>query len=475
LELKELLAALRAGWIFPIVGSLLGGLVALAFSLWQTPLYTSTTELFVSTTQAGTAADAFVSSQFSQSRVTSYARLVSGTEVAARVVDRLNLDMSPDELRRKVTATPVTDTVLIDVSVTDVSAERAQRIAVAVGEEFSGLVNQLETPQGSGPSPVRVTVTEPPVKAVSPSSPQTPQNTGLGLLVGAVLGGGLALIRARLDRSVKDLDDIQALTGAPVIGAVFQSERLDTHHTIDLAHDVRAIEDYRLLTTHLQFLDIEEPVKVIMVSSALPSEGRTTAVVNLGMVLAEAGCKVTIVDADLRRPMVAEFLGLAEGAGLTDVLRGEADVSDVVRYRANDLRVITSGSARPGLSPQLISSSVRSVLDKLRAENDFVLVDAPPLLPVADATGLSVLMDGVVLSVRYGSTHWDQLRQAGASLERVGARTLGVVLNIVPPNAQLATAFGHGRRYSGPSLPPFVKASKGRRGAHSERLGQRVV
>jgi receptor protein-tyrosine kinase len=256
------------------------------------------------------------------------------------------------------------------------------------------------------------------------------------------------MLRYRLDRTVKDPDAAAAVAGAPVIGTVLRDDALDKQHTIDRLPNTRTAEDYRQLRNNLQFLKVDEPPKVIMVTSALPSEGKTTAVVNLGLTLADAGRRVTIVEADLRKPKVTRYLGMVGGVGLTNVLSGSADVEDVIqKHGAGDLYVIAAGPTPPNPGELLTSSHMFSLLDGLRAKNDFVLVDAPPLLPVADSTGLSVYMDGVLLSVRYGSTRRDQLQQAAATLERVGATTLGVILNIVPPKAELATAYGYGYSY----------------------------
>lgn len=448
MELREVLVALRVSWWLPLIGLLVGAASGLVLSLLQTPKYTSQTQLFVSVSGTESTSEAFQGSQFSQERVSSYARLVAGEELAGRVVDRLGLEEAPVTISDQIAATVVTDTVLIDVTVTDPSAERAQLIADAVGDEFTSFVTELESTEGGGASPVQVRVTDEPEVAETPSSPQPSRNVALGALVGLLLGTGLAILRARLDRTVKDPDDVVELAGAPVIGTVLRDEALEKQHTIDRASTTRTAEDYRQLRTNLQFLNVDEPPKVIMVSSALPSEGKTTAVVNLGLALADAGRKVTIVEADLRKPKVTRYLGMVGGVGLTNILAGTADLEEVVqRYGSGELSVIAAGPTPPNPGELLASSHMFSLLDKLRAENDFVLVDAPPLLPVADSTGLSVFMDGVLLSVRYGSTRKEQLQQAAATLERVGAKTLGVILNIVPPKAELATAYGYGYSY----------------------------
>jgi receptor protein-tyrosine kinase len=133
---------------------------------------------------------------------------------------------------------------------------------------------------------------------------------------------------------------------------------------------------------------------------------------------------------------------------LTNLLAGTAEVDEVIQaYGQGGLSVIAAGPTPPNPGELLASSHMAELLAQLRRTNDYVLIDAPPLLPVADSSGLAVHTDGVLLSVRYGATTRDQLAEAAATLDRVGARTLGVILNIVPPKAQTATAYGYGYSY----------------------------
>ncbi|WP_369255668.1 polysaccharide biosynthesis tyrosine autokinase [Geodermatophilus amargosae] len=447
-------AALRRAWWLPVLGALVGGAVALAVSLLQTPVYTASTQLFVSTTNAGTTSDAFQGSQFSEERVASYARLLTGEELARRVIDELGLDTSPASLREEVVATPVPDTVLIDVSVTDPDPQQAQDIAAAVGSEFRDLVSELETPPGTSSSPVRVLVVEPPDLPTSPTSPQTARSTVIGVLAGLLLGAAAALVRVRLDRSVRDRDQVTALTGAPVLGVVPRDLELEKSHLIDRQNTTGGAEAFRQLRTNLQFISPDEPPRVIMVTSAVPGEGKTTLAVNLAVVLAEAGTQVILVEADLRRPRVTRYLGLVGGVGLTNILAGTATIDEVVQRYGDHLAVIGAGPTPPNPGELLSSSLMSSFLDDLRAKNDIVLVDAPPVLPVADASGLGALVDGTVLSVRYGVTTRDQVHQAAMTLRGVGARTLGVVLNLVPPRSTVASAYGYEYSASyGPESP----------------------
>jgi capsular exopolysaccharide synthesis family protein len=453
MELKDVMAALRSGWWLAAIGLVIGGLAALCVSLLLPLVYTSHTQLFVSTDDASSTSAVFQGGQFSQERVTSYAELLRGEELATRVVTSLRLNESPSSLAGRIEVTTVPQTVLLDVQVSDSQPERAQQIASEIGVQFPQMVSQLEQ-TSNGASPVRIAVVDAADLPTVPSSPQTMLNVVLGALVGLALGVVASLARARLDRSVKKPDEAAELGAAPVIGVVLRHPGLESKNGVDLSRMGRVAEDYRHLRANLQFLDVDEPPKVIMVSSALPSEGKTTVVINLALALAEAGRKVTVVEADLRRPRITRYLGLVGGVGLTNILAGTADVSDVTQtYGEDGLAVIAAGPTPPNPSELLASATMAELLEKLRASNDFVLVDAPPILPVADATGLAAVVDGVLLAVRYGSTRKDQLQQAALTVQRVGAKTLGVILNIVPPRAEIASTLGHGYGYEPDTEP----------------------
>jgi receptor protein-tyrosine kinase len=451
---KASLAALRERWWLPLAGLLVGGLLALAVNLSTTPLFTAQTQLFVSTTGGTSTSDVFQGSQFSQQRVASYVELLGGERLAERVVDRLDLDVAPGALAEQVTATAVANTVLIDVVVTDPSPARAQQVADALGTEFTDLVQELETPDGTGTSPIKVTVTERPDLPGTPTEPQATRNLVLGLLAGLVVGIGVALSLRGLDTSIKTAKAAAELVDVPVVGTVFWDDNVAARHTLDLSKATRVAEDYRQLRANLQFVDVDDPPKVIMVSSAMPSEGKTTLVINLALTLAESGRQVTIVDADLRRPRVTPYLGMVGGVGLTNVLSGAADVDEVAQsYGEGRVTVIGAGPSVPNPGQLLASGHMTSLIEEVRAKSDFVLIDASPVLPVADATGLATSVDGVLVSVRYGRTRKDQLEQAVTTLHGVGAKVLGLVLNIVPARADIASAHGYGENYAEPREP----------------------
>jgi capsular exopolysaccharide synthesis family protein len=444
MTLGEVWTALRNAWWLPLLGVITAAAAGLGISLLQTPVYSSSTQLFVSTPIATSATDVLQGSQFSQQRVTSYAELLRGEELAGRVVNRLALAKSPKQLSNEIAVFVPTDSVLLDVTVTDPSPQRAQRIAEAVGTEFTAMAAQLETPGTGGITPVKVTVTQKPDLPRSPSSPDFLRRLGFGALVGLVLGAGAAIARARLDRSVKG-DAVADAVGAPVVGIIVQDDALAREHTIDLVQGGRTAEGYRQLRANLEFLNGEDPPKVVLVSSALPDEGRTTLVINLGLALAETGRRSAIIEADLRQPTLTRYLGMVPGAGLTDVLLDRAALDEVAQTYQENLRVIPCGPNPSNRAQLLASGRMRAVVEKLRADNDVVLIQGPPLLPVADSSSLAVHCDAALLSVRYGRTRKDQLRQAVGTLMRVGVTSIGVVLNLVPPKAELACAYDNVR------------------------------
>jgi capsular exopolysaccharide synthesis family protein len=467
MDFRQLASALRAGWWAPLLGLVLGGVVALVVNLTATPVYTSQTELFVSTTGGSSTYDALQGNQFAEQRIMSYTQLITSREMAARVIDRLDLDMAPGELAREVGVTRAEGTVVLDVAVSEGSPQRAQDIAKAVAAEFTEAVQQLETPAGESISPVKVTVFGAANLPRSPSSPNTTLNLAAGLAIGLLLGAAGAILRGFLDRSVKDADEVAELAEAPLVGTILRDENLRKQHRLDVDGATRAAEGYRQLQRNLQFLDVDSPPRVLMVSSAIPEEGKTTVAVNLALALAEGGQRVAVIEADLRRPRVTHYLGLVAGAGLTNVLTGSADVQDVEQpYGDGGVTVVAAGPSAPNPGQLLASAAMAALLEKLRASYDYVILDAPPLLPVADSTGLAVLADGVLLVVRYGRALRDQVRQARATLDRVGATTSGVILNAVPPRSDVGAAYGYDY-VAAPPRPPrladgFLNRRRGR-------------
>jgi capsular exopolysaccharide synthesis family protein len=472
-ELKDYIRVIRRRWRLILVVLLVAVAAASFLTVRATPEYSSSARLFISTAQSDST-QAYQGSLFSQQRVTSYADLVTGQELARRVIDDLGLDMTPSDLSSKISATAVPETVILQVSVVDPSPRQAQRLTRAVSEQMISLVNELETPPGKKRAPIKATVVDPANLPANAVSPQPLRNLGLAVILGLLLGVGLAVLREVLDTTVKSPDDASGAAGAPVMGSIsFDSSASKRPLISEMDSHAPRVEAFRVLRTNLQFVDVDHDSKVFVVTSSLPGDGKTTTSTNLAITLAQAGERVLLVDGDLRRSKVAEAMNLEPAVGLTTVLVGRIDIEDAVqRTRVPNLSVLTSGAIPPNPSELLQSHAMGEVLKQLRKRYDVVIMDAPPLLPVTDAALLTAQADGCLLVVRHGRTTRDQLRHAIERISAVEGRLLGVVLNMVPARGGPDSYYGYGYGY-GPE-PGRRKADDRSAGSASDESRGRV-
>lgn len=459
MEFREYLRVLRRRRMLVLGNVLLALAISAVLSYATTPQYASSARLFVSTTQSSSG-EAYAGSLFSAQRVTSYAELVTGRELSLRVSEELEPKWR--DLRYDVDAEVVPQTVILQITVQSSSPEGAQRVAQTTAEELTVLVDELETPPGRTRAPIKATVIDAASLPQTPVSPRSVRNLGLAGLVGLLLGLGLALLRELLDTSVKSADDVAAVTDTVVMGEINYDSSTNSDPLItDLGSHSPRLEAFRTLRTNLQFVEVDRDSKVFVVTSSVPEEGKSTTAVNLALVLGQAGRRVLLLEADLRRPRIQDLLGMEPTVGLTTVLVGCAALSHAIQEYdpVPNLAVVTSGAIPPNPAELLQSQAMSDLLDQFRADYDVVLVDAPPLLPVTDAAILAAVSDGALIVARHGKTSREQLRQSMQRLEAVGGRALGVVLNMVPDRGE-SGAYGHGYRrgYAAPAGDHSKKA-----------------
>lgn len=449
MDLRDYLRIVRARWVLIALCTLSTVALAALLTWHATPQYASSTRLFVSTSGASDDSQAAQGGQFSLQRVKSYADLVSGEKIASRVVDRLRLDESPRDLAAQISASSKLDTVILTINVTDPDPKRAQVLAQAVSEEFVGYVAELETPPGKDEATIKATIVDAATVPGSPVSPQPVRNIALGLILGLLVGAGVAVLRETLDTTVKSIDDLADFTDAPLIGSItYDSSAVNEPLITALGSYAPRVEAFRVLRTNLQFIDPDQHHKVFTVTSSLPGEGKSTTVTNLAIALAEAGERVALVEGDMRRPRVGEYLNLEPSVGLTTVLVGRASLDDAIQSTSIDgLDVLTSGRVPPNPAELIKSNAMTDVLKELRERYDIVLIDATPLLPVTDAALIASQSDGAIVVVRHGSTTVDQVRGAIGRLESVGAKPLGIVLNRTPKPSKGQNGYGYGYGY----------------------------
>lgn len=443
---------MRRNWFIVVGVATVGLLVGGAASLLVKPTYTAETQLFVAIQGTGSVSELQQGNTFSQARVQSYVKTVGTPVVLRPVVDSLGLDVSPSQLAKQVKASTDLNTVLINISVTDTSPVQAAAVAQSVADSLIKAVDALEKPKTGGTSPVSLSIITPAEAPLSPSAPNTRLNLALGLTAGLALGLIGAILRATMDFRIRGEADLKLVTEAPLLGGIAYDQDAAKKPLLTQAppQSPRA-ESFRQLRTNLQFANVSGRAKSVLLTSSLPGEGRSTTATNLAIALAQAGQSVCLIDADLRRPMVNEYLGLDRSAGLTTALVGNVDVNDLLQPWGNDnLFVLTSGQIPPNPSELLGSESMRQLLTRLESAFDTVVIDAPPLLPVTDAAVLGQFVGGVVVVVGSQKTKRHDVERALAALQLVEANLLGIVLNQLPVKGPDAYAHSY---YSYGSIP----------------------
>ncbi|MCE5253308.1 MAG: hypothetical protein LLG45_03710 [Actinomycetia bacterium] len=484
-------------WII-VTLTVLGVLAAFLYSYLTTPLYRGTASLVYEKSNLDTA---FLGTQLfttesdrARTLETAVATITREPTIAETVKSQLGLQQSLEELRKMVEASAARSADVITIEAVSPDAAQAADIANAFAEQFItyrqnearqavatarevvkeqldglgsdmldssyGLMLQekyetlriIESMQTGGFSVLsRATVPE------APFRPRTAQNIGLGLLVGLIVGLGVAFVVDYLDKRIKDEKTLEAELGVPVLAAVpgvngrrrvgRKGERtsevigFSTHHSL--------LEPFRTLRSNLQYFSVGNKHPVWLITSAGPNEGKTVTTINLALSFALAGKRVIVVEADLRRPMAQKYLGLEGKAGLSDVLAGTQRLTDVLqlvradehlppegrrqpggadpRLLQRNIYVLTSGPLPPNPAELLASRRMAEVMKDLAEMADCILVDTPPVLLVSDALALIQYADGVIVTAVLDVTTRDEVAEVRSIFERAGARVIGAV------------------------------------------------
>ncbi|MFI2838563.1 polysaccharide biosynthesis tyrosine autokinase [Mycolicibacterium sp. PDY-3] len=442
---RDYVKLLRARWLTMLLTFSICLAGAVAYTLLTTPMYEASTRLFVSTSAGASLAETYQGNRSSQERVFSYTELLTGETLAQRTVDKLGLDLSAKDLTERITASSKPDTVLIDVDVVDSSPVRARDIANVLSDEFVRFVSELENPEGAPAPDTRVIVEQRASIPEDPVVPNVPVAILVGALIGLLSGFGLAVARHIFDNTVKDRETVELVTGTGLVGTIPRDKDRRAKTPISFSDDNSAIaESFRKLRTNLHFLSVDNPPRVIVLTSSVPSEGKSTTAVNIALALAESGHTVALVDGDMRRPMLHNYLSLVGAVGFSTVLSGQVTVDEAIQEtKYPGLSVLTAGTIPPNPSELLASQAARKVINDLRQRFEYVIIDTTPLLAVTDAAVLSAAADGVLIVVRFGHTKRDQVAHATASLSDVDAHVLGTVLTIVPIRGGSAYSYSY--------------------------------
>lgn len=426
----------------------LGLIAAFLWTSTQPEVYSSQATGLLTVGTGETVGDILTSQSVAATKVDAYAPLVNTRSVGERIVEDLGSDDDPSAVAASLTAITNPAAGLIVIQSSAGTPQQAQDRANAAIRALADEAAEIETGgREDAPLVVRIKPMENAALPSAPTSPNLTKNLVIGLLAGLVLGLAFSALRRRLDARIRVQTEAEELTKASVIGVIPESSQLAKKRTSQLDRHSAPVEAMRHVRTNLRFVDVDNPPRSVVVTSAVQGEGKSTISSTLARILAEAGQQVVIVDADLRRPNVANFFGVDDTVGLTQVLAGDVDIDDVLQDSVYEgLQILTAGRVPPNPSELLGSKKMRAVIEEL-AKDHFVILDAPPLLPVTDAGLLATQADGALLVLRVGKTYKEQAALSAKVLEQLGARLLGVILNQAAPKNMGTVLYGHGYGY----------------------------
>ncbi len=468
IDLSRLLGALlKKAWLLAAVAVICAVLTLAYTVLFVAPKYQSGAMFYVNNNSFDMGIDTMLSiSDISAAKelVKSYIVILNTRETINDVIDYAGVDRTYGEVMGMISAASVSDTEIFRVVVTCEDPVEAEKIADAIAyilpKRISGIIDGTSTK-----------VVESAVLPSGASSPSYTKNTLLGFAVGLLLMAGIIVVLELMDITIRTEEDITQNCKYPILASVpdmtapgkgsgqygygrgsrKEGEGADQERPTTLYGDrigFAAAESYKLLRTKLQFSFAEDQgCRVIGVTSAMVSEGKSLTSINIAYSLAELGKRVILLDADMRRPTLAEKLGLNKKPGLSSCLTGQSDLNHLIQcctVSGDDkaFHVITAGQNPPNPVELLSSAKMDATLDTLRKHYDYVIVDLPPIKEVSDALAVAGKLDGLLLVVRQNHCNRVDLGATVRQLTFVNAKVLGVVFNGVSDHGK-----GYGRKY----------------------------
>lgn len=404
----------RRRWMIIVAITILCPLAIVGYSASQPTTYQSSSRLYVTMATGTSVNDVYQGGLAAQQRVTSYVNLVNSSVVAQRVIDELSLPMTVGELQSKIHASFPPATALLDVTVTDSSAEGAKLLTDTVVAELSTLVGQLETIQADAAPAARVSVVDPAATPMSANGPSTARLLALGILAGLALGCVAALVRDRADRRLRTSNQLEDVLPVPVLaivdvgepGAISEVRRLRARLS-------RAMGGIRGMTTML---------------TSLSARSQPDITVDLSKAFADTGRQVVVVDADTSGHGVSEYLCVEADLGLAELLRTTLSPIDALNSCSTPgISVLCLGSVDEQTCDLLASDRFAEILAILRGEFDHVVIDTAPIATAAGALSISGLCDATVAVVELGKTTSPEVMGALSTFEQGGSGLIGVV------------------------------------------------
>lgn len=457
MKLKDTFHAVRKSWAVILIATIVGAGCGLAAALFTAPVYSAHARLFVSAHATGNTSDLRQGGSFTQNRMRSYVQLGKSHKVMSAVAEATETNRSAESLARSLSISTPINTVILDISAEGVTPQQAAILANTTAAELKTAIQDIETSSAGEESPVRVTIVKTAVPPTAPTSPKVALYLLAGLIFGGAIGIAAAIARQILDTRISGVDSVREVTDLPVLAQIPSAS--GGHDEVVMRDSPRSAqaEAYRELRTGLQFLTGASKAKSLVVTSSIQGEGKSTTVLNLAYALAKNGKRVCLIDADLRRPRLAEYLDMEGAAGLSTILSKQATLEEVTQIVEEGLDMVLSGETPPNPSELLGSTRMSLLLKDLRSKYDIVLIDAPPLLPVADGSILAGLTDGAIVVASCNVAHKQSLAEAIDRLHAVNAVPRGIVINRAPATS-VPTYARYGEYHEDQEFKPMREA-----------------
>lgn len=434
-----------------LLATLLGGALGYGYASTLPPVFAadSSGQIVVAAPQSDIGS-ILANSSVAASKVSAFLPYAQTRAVAQRAIEETGINATPAQIVGRISATIPDGTSMIRVSATAPTAEEARLLADAMVRAVAAEANRIElggTVKPGQQAVVRVV----PIEMALPGAqigPNVQKYVLAGLAGGFGLMAGWILLRRALDTRIRTVKQVEENTGTSVLAVVPQTAELRASKGRGRLGSLgMASESFRQLRTNLRFVNVDNPPRSMVVTSANSGEGKSTISATLARVLAESGRPVVLIDADLRRPMLATIFERRGSVGLTQVLSGQLELEAALQPTEQpNLLLITAGRIPPNPSELLGSHRMNEVITEL-SRNNFVILDAPPLLSVTDAGLLTAMCDGALFVFAVGKTHRDQAAQCAKSMAHVGGKVLGTVLNLAPKRKVYGVVYGYGYGY----------------------------
>lgn len=425
---------LKKRWHIIVAIALVGGALGFSASSMATPIFQSKATLFVSIDQGSSGTDLNQGAAYAQNQMLSFAQLATTSRILSPVIEDLELELTPQEFARNVEVITPGNTAILEIRSSSTSPERAAAMANGVADSLADAVADLSPSSAEGAPSITAAVVDEAVVPIHQVSPNKPQDTVLGAAIGFLLGTASVLLYALFDTRIPNASVLKVTVPLPVLGSVSRARVGKKGMGLAVASDPlgNTAEEFRRVCSALTYASVSDPLRRILVTSTSEAEGKTTFIANFALALSESRNRVLVIDADFRKPRLSEILGVDGSVGLTSVLLGETTFEQASIHRSGtSLDILPAGSIPPNPSEILTSGAMRTFIDQVSDFYDYVIIDSPPILSVADAGLTSPLVDGAILVVDAGKTRRNQLIQAVTSFETAGGRIIGAVVNKV--------------------------------------------